>query len=169
MLDLILKCCYTGELLTKSHWNAKYAKSVQKDHKRTKKMAKSELRSPKCKESAPNQNGEPPKSPLCAVFNRTSPLEASQERANMARNGESPKANGECMLCAEMKKKKMKSASQEQNGEPPNANGELIEVAESSRGQSKSASSSQTASRRSVRRTKIRSPNWKSGIFFWNI
>src|SRR5688572_31430517 len=110
------------------------AKGAQKEGKR----AKIEPRSPKCKESSPNQIGEPPKSPLCAEINRTSPLEASRERANMVRNGEPPKANGELMMCAKMKKKEVKSANQDRNGKPPNENGELIEVAESSKFQSKS-------------------------------
>ena len=127
------------------------------------KMAKIEPRSPKCKGSAPNQNGETPKSPPCAEINRASPLEASWESANMMRNGEPPKVNGEPTWCAKIKIKKLKTANQDRKGESPNENGEPAGVADSSRCPNRSASSSQTASRRSVRRTHLMSPNRQIG------
>ena len=95
-------------------------------------MVKIEPRSPKSTVSAPNLIGEPPKWPLCAEFNRTSTLGTSPERANRVRNGEQPNANGEPMMCAEMKKRKVRSANQNQNGESPNQKGELIKIADSS-------------------------------------
>ena len=157
MLVLMLKCCFAGKLLNNSPWNKNYAKSVQKDHKRRKKWWKLSQGRRSRLWVRRTELGEPPNWPLCAEFNRTSTLGTSPKRANRVRNGEPPKENGELMMCAEMKKREVKSANQNQKGEPPNENGESIKVADSSRWRSESASSSQTASRRigSANTTKV--------------